>query len=65
MDNLLSETEQLQERMDLMEMEHRALQQLVKSQNNKITSLLTLMCENMQGMMDIVNVPLTKLEEDE
>ena len=28
MDNLLSETEQLQERMDLMEMEHRALQQL-------------------------------------
>ena len=65
MDNLLSETEQLQERMDLMEMEHRALQQLVKSQNNKITTLLTLTCKNMQGMMDIINVPLTKLEEDE
>lgn len=63
MDNLLSETEQLVERMDLLELEHRALQEHVRSQNDKITTLLSLSFENMQGMMDMIKSQSPDLEE--
>ena len=63
MDNLLSETEQLVERMDLLELEHRSLQEHVRSQNDKITTLLSLSFENMQGMMDMIKSQSPDLEE--
>ena len=64
MNTSLSETEQLIERMDLMELEHRALQEHVRSQNDKITTLLSLTFENMQGIIDIVKNATTNLEEE-
>ena len=64
MDNLLSETEQLIERMDLLELEHQSLQEHVRSQNDKMTTLLSLSFENMQGIMDIIKAQSPNLEEE-
>ena len=63
MNNPLSEVEQLVERMDLLELEHRALQEHVRSQNDKITTLLSLTFQNMQGMMDIIKEQSPDLKE--
>jgi len=64
MNNPLSETEQLIERMDLMELELRSLAEHVRAQNDKITTLLSLSFENMQGLVDIIKAQSPDLEEE-